>query len=112
MKKLIFAAFAAGAMVLAGCTKTEVTKVSESRAIGFDNFVSNSVKSIDKKEDLTAFYVYGGTVADQDIFNNQKVDVTWQGALLQLVMNPSVSGPKIPPTNLPLTAMKTLNLPM
>ena len=79
MKKLIFAAFAAGAMVLAGCTKVEVKDVPETRAIGFDNFVSNSVKSIDNKEALTAFYVYGGTVADQDIFNNQRVDVAWQG---------------------------------
>lgn len=79
MKKLIFAAFAAGAMVLAGCTKVEVKDVPENRAIGFDNFVSNSVKSIDNKEDLTNFYVYGGTVADQDIFNNQQVDVAWQG---------------------------------
>ena len=80
MKKLIFAAFAAGAMVLAGCTKTEVTKVSESRAIGFDNFVSNSVKSITSKQDLTNFYVFGGYDADNQIFGNTKVSSADQGA--------------------------------
>ena len=33
MKKTIFAALAAGALVLAGCTKTEVTEVPEGRAM-------------------------------------------------------------------------------
>ena len=80
MKKLIFAAFAAGAMVLAGCTKTEVTKVSESRAIGFDNFVSNSVKSITSEQDLTNFYVFGGYDADNQIFGNTQVSSADQGA--------------------------------
>jgi len=80
MKKLIFAAFAAGAMVLAGCTKTEVTKVSESRAIGFDNFVSNAVKSIDNTNDLTNFYVWGGHADVTTLFQNTevtKVEGTW-----------------------------------
>lgn len=77
MKKLIFAAFAAGAMVLAGCTKVEVKDVPENRAIGFDNFVSNSVKSIDQNSELTSFYVYGGTATDRAIFANDEMSVTW-----------------------------------
>ena len=77
MKKLIFAAFAAGAMVLAGCTKVEVKDVPENRAIGFDNFVSNSVKSIDNSQALEKFYVFGGTSTDDDIFANEEMSVTW-----------------------------------
>ena len=77
MKKLIFAAFAAGAMVLAGCTKVEVKDVPENRAIGFDNFVSNSVKSIDNSQALTNFYVFGGTSTDTDIFANEEMSVSW-----------------------------------
>ena len=73
MKKLIFAAFAAGAMVLAGCTKIEVKEVPDSRAIGFDNFVSNSVKAIDETKDLTKFYVYGGYADHYDLFNGDEV---------------------------------------
>ena len=77
MKKLIFAAFAAGAMVLAGCTKVEVKDVPETRAIGFDNFVSNSVKSIDNSQALEKFYVFGGTSTDTDIFANEEMSVSW-----------------------------------
>ena len=33
MKKLIFAAFAAGAMVLAGCTKVEVKDVEQGHRV-------------------------------------------------------------------------------
>ena len=80
MKKLIFAAFAAGAMVLAGCTKVEVKNVPENRAIGFDNFVSNSVKSIDNTEALTNFYVWGGHADVTTLFQNTevtKVEGTW-----------------------------------
>ena len=80
MKKLIFAAFAAGAMVLAGCTKVEVKDVPENRAIGFDNFVSNSVKSIDQNSDLTNFYVYGGVNEESELktlFENQEMTVSW-----------------------------------
>ena len=80
MKKLIFAAFAAGAMVLAGCTKVEVKDVPETRAIGFDNFVSNSVKSITSEQDLENFYVFGGYDADNQIFGNTKVSSADQGA--------------------------------
>lgn len=73
MKKLIFAAFAAGAMVLAGCTKVEVKDVPENRAIGFDNFVSNSVKSIDNTNALTNFYVWGGHADVTTLFQNTEV---------------------------------------
>ena len=73
MKKLIFAAFAAGAMVLAGCTKVEVKEVPDSRAIGFDNFVSNSVKAIDETKELTKFYVYGGYAGNWDVFSGDEV---------------------------------------
>ena len=73
MKKLIFAAFAAGAMVLAGCTKVEVKEVPDSRAIRFDNFVSNSVKAIDVTSDLTKFYVYGGYADNWDVFSGDEV---------------------------------------
>lgn len=79
MKKLIFAAFAAGAMVLAGCTKVEVKDVPENRAIGFDNFVSNSVKSITNEQDLENFYVFGGYDADNQIFGNTQVSSADQG---------------------------------
>ena len=73
MKKLIFAAFAAGAMVLAGCTKVEVKDVPENRAIGFDNFVSNSVKSIDNSDALKNFYVWGGHADVTTLFQNTEV---------------------------------------
>ena len=73
MKKLIFAAFAAGAMVLAGCTKVETVDVPEGRAIGFDNFVSNSVKSIDNTTALTNFYVWGGHADLTTLFQNTEV---------------------------------------
>lgn len=59
MKKTIFATLAA-ALVLASCAKVEVTEVPDSRAIGFDNFVTNAVKSIDNEDALSTFYVYGG----------------------------------------------------
>lgn len=59
MKKTIFATLAA-ALVLASCAKVEVTEVPDSRAIGFDNFVTNAVKSIDNADALSTFYVYGG----------------------------------------------------
>ena len=89
MKKLIFAAFAAGAMVLAGCTKIEVKDVPESRAIGFDNFVSNAVKSpITQNSDLNKFYVFGGTVADNDIFNNQEMNVSWSSGDATVTYSP------------------------
>ena len=80
MKKAIVAALAAGALVLSGCAKTEVTEVSDSRAISFSNFVTSSVKSIDGLGGLEAFYVYGGYEGNWALFNNQKV--TKSGTLL------------------------------
>ena len=59
MKKTIFATLAAS-LELASCAKVEVTEVPDSRAIGFDNFVTNAVKSIDNADALSTFYVYGG----------------------------------------------------
>ena len=88
MKKLIFAAFAAGAMVLAGCTKVEVKDVPENRAIGFDNFVSNSVKSIDNSQALKNFYVFGGTSTDTDIFANEEMSVSWNSSDATVTYSP------------------------
>lgn len=77
MKGTILTALAAGALILAGCTKTEVTDVPDSRAISFDNFVTNAVKAtIDKNEDLNKFFVYGG-YASSLVFDNQEVNVAW-----------------------------------
>lgn len=73
MRKAIFTTLAAGAIILAGCTKTEVTEVSDSRAISFSNHVTNAVKSIDKLEDLTTFYVYGAHTDGQEVFNGNAV---------------------------------------
>lgn len=72
MRKAIFTTLAAGAIILAGCTKTEVTEVSDSRAISFSNHVTNAVKSIDQLKDLTTFYVYGAH-ANGQVFNGNAV---------------------------------------
>ena len=73
MKGTILTALAAGALILAGCTKTEVTDVPDSRAISFDNFVTNAVKALDSKDDLTKFYVYGGPTDNTILFNATEV---------------------------------------
>lgn len=72
MRKAIFTTLAAGAIILAGCTKTEVTEVSDSRAISFSNHVTNAVKSIDQLKDLNTFYVYGAH-ANGQVFNGNAV---------------------------------------
>lgn len=72
MRKAIFTTLAAGAFILAGCTKTEVTEVSDSRAISFSNHVTNAVKSINNLDDLTTFYVYGAHT-DGQVFNGNAV---------------------------------------
>lgn len=72
MRKAIFTTLAAGAFIFAGCTKTEVTEVSDSRAISFSNHVTNAVKSIEKLDDLTTFYVYGAHT-DGQVFNGDAV---------------------------------------
>lgn len=74
MKGTILTALAAGALILAGCTKTEVTDVPDSRAISFDNFVTNAVKALDSEDDLTTFYVYGGPTDDPTLFNATPVN--------------------------------------
>ena len=73
MRKAIFTTLAAGAIILAGCTKTEVTEVSDSRAISFSNHVTNAVKSINQLGDLTTFYVYGAHTDGQEVFNGDTV---------------------------------------
>lgn len=75
MKGTILTALAAGAVVLAGCAKIETTEVPESRVIGFDNFVTNAVKSLDSKGDggLTTFYVYGGHTDNTALFDGTPV---------------------------------------
>ena len=75
MRKSIFTALAAGAVVLAGCAKIETTEVPEGRVIGFDNFVTNAVKSLDTEGDggLTTFYVYGGPTDNTTLFNGTTV---------------------------------------
>lgn len=75
MRKSIFTALAAGAVVLAGCAKIETTEVPEGRVIGFDNFVTNAVKSIDNAEALTTFYVYGGPTDNTTLFNGTPVSL-------------------------------------
>lgn len=70
MRKSIFTALAAGAVVLAGCARIETTEVPEGRVIGFDNFVTNAVKALDAEGDggLTTFYVYGGPTDNTSLF--------------------------------------------
>lgn len=75
MRKSILTALAAGAVVLAGCAKIETTEVPEGRVIGFDNFVTNAVKSLDAEGDggLTTFYVYGGPTDNTTLFDETTV---------------------------------------
>ena len=75
MRKSIFTALAAGAVVLAGCARIETTEVPEGRVIGFDNFVTNAVKSLDSEGDggLTTFYVYGGPTDETTLFAGRTV---------------------------------------
>lgn len=78
MRKSIFTALAAGAVVLAGCAKIETTEVPEGRVISFDNFVPNVVKSeIASTPDLSKFWVFG--IADnsgqKNVFSNDLVEL-------------------------------------
>lgn len=89
MKGTILTALAAGALILAGCTKTEVTDVPDSRAISFDKFVTNAVKApIDQNEDLTTFFVYGGYTSTE-VFTNQLVNVAWDGGTSTCTYTPA-----------------------
>lgn len=58
MKNQLFA-IAAAALVVAGCSKTEVVKVAENRAIGFSSFVGNPTKADLDKNNLKKFFVFG-----------------------------------------------------
>ena len=72
MKKVIIAALSVGAMVIAGCTKTEVTDIPDSRYIGFDNaFIGNPTKAglpVDEqfgaKNGIYQFFVFGNTASE------------------------------------------------
>jgi len=66
MKKAIFTALAAGALILAGCTKVETTDIPESRIIQFTDFVTNDVKSIETADDLTMFRVFGAVGENEE----------------------------------------------
>lgn len=71
MKKVIIAALSVGAMVLAGCTKTEVTDIPDSRYIGFDNaFIGNPTKAVTETVigNLESFTVYGGYETSANLF--------------------------------------------
>lgn len=71
MKKAIIAALSVGAMVLAGCAKTEVTDIPDSRYIGFDNtFIGNPTKAVTETtiDNLESFTVYGGYQASGNLF--------------------------------------------
>lgn len=78
MKKALFGALA-GAVVLAGCAKTEVVKTSDSVNIRFDNaYVGNPTKAgVVTTETIDNFYVYAtktvGGATENDFFNNEKV---------------------------------------
>lgn len=81
MKKVIIAALSVGAMVLAGCTKTEVTDIPDSRYIGFDNaFIGNPTKAglpvseqFGAKNGISQFFVFGNTSASDVVFDEVRV---------------------------------------
>ena len=73
------------AAALVGCTKNEVTDISNSKAIGFETFVNNSTKTVENDEgktntNLSEFYVYGGSDKSQNLFNGERVykGTDWQ----------------------------------
>lgn len=81
MKKLLFTA-AVAIMALASCAKTEVVKIDENRAIGFDSFVGKPTKDVSLVTALTTdFYVFGnygtGTDWTGQAFNNEISSTTY-----------------------------------
>lgn len=80
MKNQLFA-IAAAALVVAGCSKTEVVKVAENRAIGFSSFVGNPTKApINSVDDLKSFNVFGGHTTDlKNNFNDVVVSKGTEG---------------------------------
>lgn len=73
------------AAALVGCTKNEVTDISNSKAIGFETFVNNSTKTVEgdagtTNTNLSEFYVYGGSDKSQNLFNGERVykGTDWQ----------------------------------
>ena len=81
MKKVIIAALSVGAMVLAGCAKTEVTDIPDSRYIGFDNaFIGNPTKAglpvddqFGAQNGISQFFVFGNTSASEVVFDEVRV---------------------------------------
>lgn len=77
MKRFLLPAVAAAAVLtLGGCTKTEVTSISDSAYIGFDNaYIGNPTKAVTEinKDNIQKFYVFGGTQAESDLFENVEV---------------------------------------
>ena len=77
MKRFLLPAVAAAAVLtLGGCTKTEVTSISDSAYIGFDNaYIGNPTKAVTEinKDNIQKFYVFGGTQTDNDLFENVEV---------------------------------------
>lgn len=73
------------AAALVGCTKSEVTNQSSSKAIGFEPIVNNSTKALVNDDgttdsELSEFYVYGGSQISQNLFNGERVykGTDWQ----------------------------------
>lgn len=73
------------AAALVGCTKSEVTNQSSSKAIGFEPIVNNSTKALVNNDgttdsNLSEFYVYGGSQNSQNLFNGERVykGTDWQ----------------------------------
>lgn len=74
-RKMIFSAFIAIAVITAGCSKTETTKIPEIGAITFGKtFVGAPVKAVTEtttdvlQQSGAGFYVYGGSSDKTDLF--------------------------------------------
>lgn len=79
---LLTAAAAAMVLALGSCAKTEVTDVPDSRYIGFDNaYIGNPTKAVTEinKDNIQKFYVFGGTQAESDLFENVEVTKVTNG---------------------------------
>lgn len=77
MKRFLLPAVAAAAVLtLGGCTKTEVTSISDSAYIGFDNaYIGNPTKAVTEinKDNIQKFYVFGGPKSEYTLFTNVEV---------------------------------------
>lgn len=77
MKHFILTAAAAAALIALGsCSKIETVGVSDANYIGFDNaYIGNPTKAVTEinKDNIQKFYVFGGTQAENDLFENVEV---------------------------------------